>query len=669
MRRIDKYPAERAMDRRLTAERFNYYLGHGFLLAGLMLISAVLVWLGLKAGRVYAAYQNLLDEAASIQTTLPAANASAITDTAAMKDSLGRMGAQLSVIETEGQPFFALGPYLDWLPHVGADLQALPQLAASGQTLIRAGQVMLEVVGPALDRADNTEFLPIIATNLATAQPEFKAITQDLAQHQRGLDQVRRLPLSSTVADRAEQLHQVMARAVFAMQFIQHGPELLGVDAPKTYLILTPNSDELRPSGGYITTAGHLTIDQGHIVEFIMQDSYAVDALSDDYPYPPDPLYRYMGAEYWVVRDAGWSPHFPETAQTAIDLYALGQGLTADGVISLDQQALRLLVQAMEPVAVEQARVTGDNLIPLMHQQWAPAEGQPLDGKWWLQRKSFMTALAGAIRERLEFNPGTVNLPLLVQGFYQALQEKHALIYVAQPAVEDYLVQKNLAGAIVEAEGDYLMAVSANVGFNKASAAVDQRLDYEVTLTADGQAQAEAKLTFHHHAVKRTQPCSIELRYAPVYEQNMQRCYWNYLRLLVPAQAQLIEGPHMKVAGQYLLDGQATTGQVDVDAVSTKTSWGQLMMLAPAESQTVTYRYRLPPGTVKQIDNGWQYRLYVQKQPGMPSSPVRVSVALPAPARVTGSRPEPTTDDGTTLIYQLGLDQDQTVQLTYTISP
>ncbi|MCB0166145.1 MAG: DUF4012 domain-containing protein [Anaerolineae bacterium] len=670
MRRIKNYPTNPAVGRRLTAEQFNYYVGHGFLLAGLVLISAVLVWLGFKASRVYGAYQTILNEAVSIQTTSPATSASAIkeTDTAALADSLRRIEAQLTVIETEGQPFFALGPYLGALPWMKADLQAVPQLVASSKTLIRAGLVMFDVVEPALALEDNTEFLPIIANNLAAAQPEIKALTQDLEHQQQTLSQIRRLPMSSAVAPRAEQLYQVTTRAVNALQFIQYGPTLLGVDSPKTYLILTPNSDELRPSGGYITTAGHLTIDQGHIVEFIMQDSYAVDNLSDSYPYPPDPLLRYMGAQYWVLRDAGWSPHFPETAQTAIDLYTLGQGLTADGVISLDQHALRLLVKSMEPVEVEHERVTSANLIPLLHQKWAPEDGQPLDGKWWRQRKSFLTALASAIRDRLEYNPGTINLPLLVQGFYQALQEKHALIYVSQPGVEDYLVQQNLAGTVVDTEGDYLMTVSANVGFNKASAAVDQQLDYEVVLAADGQARAEATLMLHHQAPKRPQPCSIAVRYAPVYEQNMQRCYWNYLRLLVPVHSHLIQGPNLTVEGQYLLDGQRTTGQVDVSPISTKMSWGQLLLLAPGESQTVSYAYTLPPGTVKRHDDEWLYRLYLQKQPGTLSSPVQVSVVLPAGAQPINSRPEPATVDATTLTYRLDLNKDQTVQLTYTVS-
>src|SRR5713226_6254718 len=37
---------------------------------------------------------------------------------------------------------------------------------------------------------------------------------------------------------------------------LQLAPEVLGLNGPKTYLILVQNEDELRPTGGYITAAG-----------------------------------------------------------------------------------------------------------------------------------------------------------------------------------------------------------------------------------------------------------------------------------------------------------------------------------------------------------------------------------------------------------------------------
>lgn len=671
MRHADRYRAEPVVHSQTAAGGINYYVGHAFLIAGLVMTSAVLVWLGMKAVRMHSAYQAILAEADSLRNITPAVKAGTLEaiDTAAIAGSLDQIEQQLMIIEAEGQPFFALGPHLEWLPRYGGDLQALPYLIASGRSLTQAGLVIVEAVGPALAPNDNSAFLPVIAANLAAARPELQAVSRVLEAQQQILERISPGSLSPAAAPGVEQLSQILAQTTLSLNLLQHGPELLGIDGPRTYLILTPNSDELRPAGGYVTTAGHLTLDQGRITDFTMQDSYAVDRLSEAYPYPPDSLRRYMGAEYWVLRDVGWSPHFPEVAQTSLELYALSQEIEADGVISIDQHALRYLVRAMEPLDVEGERVTSENLIPLMRQKWAPDQDQSLeDGEWWRQRKSFMTALADTLRARLEFEPETVNLPLLVQGFHQALVEKHALLYVTQPVVENSLVQQNLAGTLAAGDSDYLMAVSANVGFNKASAAVEQQIDYVVTLDKSGQAQAEATLRFHHRAPEVAQPCAIELRYDPVYEQNMVRCYWNYLRLLVPAQARLKQGPEFEIAGQYLLDGQATTGQIDTAPLATKMSWGQLFLLAPDEKLEATYVYDLPPGLVKERDGEWHYRLELQKQPGTTDTPVTVTVVLPDGATLTGSQPQPTSTDGAVITFQVSLTRDRTISLTYTLT-
>ncbi|HSH13413.1 MAG TPA: DUF4012 domain-containing protein, partial [Desulfurivibrionaceae bacterium] len=259
-------------------------------------------------------------------------------------------------------------------------------------------------------------------------------------------------------------------------------PELLGAESPRTYLILTQNSDELRPAGGYITAAGHIVFDRGQIVEFVMQDSYTVDRLSEAYPYPPEPLYQYMAADYWVLRDASWSPDFPTAARTAIRLYELGQNVSTEGVVALDQQALPYLLRAIGPLEVGGEQVTDANVIPLMRQHWAPQAGQAQAGAWWSQRKSFMLALAEKIRSRLEQELGPDDLPLLAAALPEALAEKHILIHLEDPHWAELLAEWNWNGALQSTGGDYLMVVEANLGFNKASALVERQLNYQVDL-------------------------------------------------------------------------------------------------------------------------------------------------------------------------------------------
>jgi hypothetical protein len=442
---------------------------------------------------------------------------------------------------------------------------------------------------------------------------------------------------------------------------------MLGATSPRTYLIMTQSSDELRPTGGYINAAGHITFDQGRIVEFTMQDSYNVDQLTNDYPYPPDPIYKYMGSDYWVLRDANWSPDFPTSARTAMALYEMGQGITTNGVIALDQQGLAYILKSVEPLNVEGNEVTGDNLIPLMQAQWGPEPGQEQDEEWWRNRKSFMLTLAITLKQKFEQELGSVNLPVLAAVLQEALAEKHMLVYMTDPVVSDFLTTENWAGTIVPTEGDYLMVVDANLGFNKASAIVERRTTHQVILHEDGSAEVYLNLVYHHPAQRQADACLQDPRYDPTYQQNMERCYWDYMRLIVPVGAELGGGPRVIVDGEYLLRGQSTTGQVDVALLEPgKVSWGQLFLLAPQESISLDYVYSLPPGTVQSsADNTWHYTLYLQKQPGTMQNPVNLTIILPENSQIQDVSPAPTHQEEDTLYFQLDQKVDRQISITY----
>lgn len=510
--------------------------------------------------------------------------------------------------------------------------------------------------------------LPQVVAHLAEATAELAQIETQLKQYQAILERLDLDYLSPQISQPATLLNQYLSQMISGIQLAQSLPPLLGQESPQTYLILMQNSDELRPTGGYITAAGHITFDRGEIVEFVMQDSYAVDQLSEAYPYPPEPLYQYMAADYWVLRDASWSPDFPTTARTAIELYQLGQGISAKGVIALDQQALPYVLRAFGPVEVEGEQVTGDNVIQLMRQHWAPAEGQKLNGEWWSQRKSFMLALAETIQQKVEGDLSSVDFSLLARSLKQALAEKHLLLYLEDPAGAKFLAQQNWDGALASGRGDYLMVVDANIGFNKASALVERQLNYQVALAEDGSAQSHLNLLYRHQAKNRLDGCSKEIRYDPVYEQNMERCYWDYLRVIAPDEAQLINGPQNIVAGQYLWRSQATTGEIDIARLgSDKLSWGQLFLLAPQETLSLDYVYTLPSGAAWRVDDHWEYHLHLQKQPGTLQPPAEITIILPRGAQLWNSQPQPLDRQGETVTYHLSLNTDQEILLSYSL--
>jgi len=650
------------------ARRVAYYLGHALIYLGLLLLLLVMGWLVIQIGRISTSYRAINQQIDRLETGLSASPTGAPkTNLAQLQTDLQTLSREIETLSTAASPFTPLAPYLGWLPGYGGDLQALPTLLAVSHDMSQLGTAFSQALAQSLKttQTGRPPLLPYRVAQTVTRNVDLAQVTERLQTHQITLAQLDTGQLSPRTARRVEQLNRRLPQLVAGLQLLPEIPRLMGSESPQTYLILTQNADELRPAGGYINAAGHLVLSQGRIVDFVMQDSYAVDRLSEDYPYPPQPLYDYMAAEYWVLRDASWSPDFPTAARTALELYQLGQGVSAEGVVAMDQHAIAYLLRAFGPVTVEDEQVRPDNVIELMREQWAPEPGQDFDGAWWSQRKSFMLTLAETLKIQLEQSPESIDLMTLAGALQQAAAEKHLLIYLTPPE-QTFTLPPAWSGQLRPAVGDYLMVVDANVGFNKASAAVERHLDYRLALAPDGSGQAAVRLTYRHQAQKQVDRCSIEIRYDPLYEQNMARCYWNYHSLIVPASAQLLRGPGVAVPGTYLLRGRPTTGEIDTNRLSAeKISWSQLFLLPPEESITLDYAYSLPPGTARVTQNQGDYRLLLQKQPGTLAPTAQLSISLPDGAQLLHSRPKPDARQGTELTYRLTLKTDQEIKLSY----
>ena len=160
--------------------------------------------------------------------------------------------------------------------------------------------------------------------------------------------------------------------------------------------------------------------------------------------------------------------------------------------------------------------------------------------------------------------------------------------------------------------------------------------------------------------------CDPTPRYDKAYSAIMDRCYWNYLRLIVPSGAELRSAPDVVVPGASLLRGREPHNAIDLESVNeVRQSWGTLLLLAPAESATLEYAYQLPEGTAHDLGDQWQYRLLLQKQPGLRTLPVSLNVELPDGMRLLRSDPQPLDAAGQVLRYDLNLSRDQLVRIDY----
>ncbi|MGB2770972.1 MAG: DUF4012 domain-containing protein [Anaerolineae bacterium] len=594
----------------------------------LTLTALLALWLGWTGWQVYGYARRLQASVSSLQA-LAAPNALDTiqpADLLALQPQIAALDDDIQGLARTVRPFMFITPALGWLPRVGPEAtQARPLLDLATHTSA-AGRLAFDSLMPVLsawqDKQAPGSLTERIIPVLAAAAPQFEQVAARLQQAAAARSQINTTGFST----RPQGLLDRFDAALPLLQTLVRGatlaPALLGADAPRSYLLVAQNNDELRATGGFISGIGILHLDKGQI-SADLQDAYSVDNWAIPHPDAPAPLARFMQADVLALRDANWSPDFPTSARVIQGLYQLNKNVAADGVIAFDLNFVQALVGALEPLNMPgyQRPLTGGNVITAMRTIWA----QPLDSEasvtptsgggsdWWKHRKDFMGDLMRATLDKAQ--GGDIRPGSLLFAIKEALDRRHLLISVNDPSVQALLDQSGWNGALQPGSGDFLALVDSNLGWNKVNGRVEQTLTYTVTLPANGPAQAELVVQYHHPSTTALTSCIHEARYGNTYEDMMDRCYFNYVRLLVP------EGAVLRTA-----DGleSGTLGTAPGERGTTEMH-GYFVML-PGSTHTVRFVYDLP----QQVFQQGGYTLRIQKQPGTRAWPLQVTVRLPA---------------------------------------
>ncbi len=302
-------------------------------------------------------------------------------------------------------------------------------------------------------------------------------------------------------------------------------PRLAGLGKPMTLLVLVQNEDELRATGGYITAVGTLTLANGRVSHLAIEDAFAVDDPALQYPVPPQPLRQHMDAPRWLLRDVNWSADLPSVAPVAEAFFTATRPGPIDGVLTLDQTALRLMLEGTGPIRVAglPGVVTAKNLIEVMRAAREPAPGEGISYEWWLQRKEFMPQIARALLKKIIW----ASWPLVANSAIRTLDERHVQIWLKDTAAAAILAERGWDGGLRPGEGDYLLVAETNVGFNKVNTIREAQLAYAVDLTDLAAPVGRLTATYTNPAVGQL-PCEPGADYGDGrYLTLVNRCYWN----------------------------------------------------------------------------------------------------------------------------------------------
>ncbi len=452
-------------------------------------------------------------------------------------------------------------------------------------------------------------------------------------------------------------------------------PSIMGADSPRTYLIMAQNEDELRATGGFISGAGIISLDDGQVTSISFTDTYRIDDWKHKpYDLPPEPYTEFMGMDIFLFRDSNYWPNFPTSAEQAMQLYTYGQNVPLDGVIAIDQRFLQLLLKATGPISVPELErvIRAADVIEQVRSEWGPGANDNGNSKNWIgQRKAFMGPLANALKNKLEGDLITIDQVALVRAIKQGIEQGHLQIYMRDPNIQKALSKAGWDGNVNANPGhDFLLVIDTNLGFNKVNAAVKRSFDYHIMLDDDDSGRGELAIRYDHTAPAKNEPCLHGTEYGndTQYEDLIIDCYWNYLRVYVPEGTNLIEASTHPLSSNQLLSQREWAGEArsfyDQTVPSTVT-FDNFLLIKPGQQQDVRFYYDLPQIVTKLPNGNKLYQLLIAKQAGTDGETVKITIELPLGRKFIHSNLEAAQVDGQVIILESKLNADLLINVEY----
>jgi hypothetical protein len=431
---------------------------------------------------------------------------------------------------------------------------------------------------------------------------------------------------------------------------------LLGIDEPKSILLLGQSSDELRASGGFTSSIWIIETANGGIVrnELIEAGKFDnLDSLSKRPPVP-EPLARYMDAGAWYIRDIGWSPHFPAVAEMAVEIFENDGRKKPNVVIAINQWAYVKLAEVLEGLETAEGTLQSDDVLATIEARTDSSGTGALDSLWDVALKS----ISGDVVSDKPFE-----LMMLLRDIVEA---KDVMIWADDPSVQASLLDNEWGGALSSGLTSLMIIVDSNVGWNKTDRNIDRSVEFDVDLQDPAAATAKYTVSYENRSTG-SNDCSYQSRPTPEqanYENLKNSCYWNYFRVYFPFGASEIDWDDL-----YLPPGTIPErgGVMQVGAVTTELEFdenglflGGLIAIPPGESSEFVASYTLAKNAVQVSGNQLSYSVDLWSQPGSLGRDTKMRIILPN-GYVATSIPEGATyDQAAGLIsYSTALTSDE----------
>lgn len=414
-------------------------------------------------------------------------------------------------------------------------------------------------------------------------------------------------------------------------------PNLLGEQTPKRYLILLQNSNELRPTGGFIGSYAILEMNKGKIANLTIDDIYNPDGqiqLRNIKVPSPTPIRKLLEEENLFIRNANWNPDFPESARTISDLFYRLDGKEFDGVFAVDLFFAKKLLEATGPLYLTaySEEISAENMYERTqyHSGFDYQEGVS-------DKKSFLTVFGSKLLEELFATPNE-EMPNLISKIFEALMERHLQMYLPNNQLRAYIHANNWDGAIRKTDKDFLYVVNANLGGTKSNYFVKDNMNYEVSSdTRDGILRGKLSLNYEHTGESNAWPGGP---------------YKNYVRVFVQKGS--------KLTGAKIINNkqeQDIFEEIVISQTQNNEVFETSFVLETGEKAVVIFEYDLPRSLAFSKESK-EYSLLWQKQAGTNDIKVTFNFKPTFGTKLVKAAPTPKSTEGA-IMFEDSLDTDK----------
>lgn len=371
-------------------------------------------------------------------------------------------------------------------------------------------------------------------------------------------------------------------------------PQITAIDGKKSYLVLLQNNLELRPGGGFIGSYAKLDFENGRLINIKVDDIYNLDGQLKDVIAPPAEIKTDLGQDRFYLRDSNTEADFPTSARQAEFFYKKITGENVNGVFAMDLSSSARLLNAVGGLDLPEysEHVDGDNLF---ERAITHAEVNFFPGSQ--AKRNYLTSLQLQLFNKI-FYLSNQNWPAIIQAVGDSLEQKHMMVYLADPSLFSFLVSENWAGVlprgseVVEGQTNDLLAISeSNMGANKSNYYLDRKIDLKVAIGKESELFHTLTINYKNNSPSTVFPAGA---------------YKNRIKIYLPLGAKLTK---------VTFGDEDITKNVGVFSDYGRTGFSTFVTINPKEEKRLVYEYQLS-GPLSFKDRVANYRLDVIKQPG-----------------------------------------------------